>query len=365
MSYSNKLQNIIAENTAHMIFMDEIINADIDEDAIVTEISGAGPLHGMQYLGYDEGVLSFSTYQKSAVESFATFLDDSEYVETYGISVMESNPLTKSAHILPEIDFDSTRESEFIENFIDVVINFQYVNFNDVYIDNEHNAETEMSFAYPTSEIDNSLEFYDTPEMGELPSTETPLLVKLSKVTSHAPDGNILVTVHPKNDTQILVQVVYENGPLQLDNLLLDLDTINNLDSVYKSINLVTEAYYTDGSTSTTSAIYETVEGTAAFNIMESIGTIESCDINLLCELKRVYKVNYRGKKRIKMVCAPGFKYDAERMACIKISGAELANSRIAHRQMARTKKALGGSFRTRVLRKVRRAKRFRKMMGL
>lgn len=222
-----------------------------------------------------------------------------------------------------------------------------------------------MTFAYPTNKIDNSSEFYDTPEMGELPASETPLLVKLSKVESHAVDGSIIVTVHPKNETQILVQAVYESVPLQLDNLLLDLDTINNLDTVYESISLVTEAYYTDNTAYTTSAVYETVDGDAAINIMESIGTVESCDINLLCELKRVYKVNYRGKKRIKMVCAPGFKYDADRMACIKISGAELAHSRIAHRQMARTKKALGGSFRTRVLRKVRRAKRFRKMMGL
>ena len=52
-------------------------------------------------------------------------------------------------------------------------------------------------------------------------------------------------------------------------------------------------------------------------------------------------------------------------MACVKISGAEMALSRVAHRQMARTKKALGATYRTRILRKVRRAKHFRKIMGL
>src|SRR5574343_490858 len=133
--FKKKLSALLNESTEHMIFMDEPVYADIGEQEIVSEVSAAGPLYGLKFLGYTEGVLSFSTYQKAAIEKFAQFLDDNQYVEHYAISVIESNPMTKVANVVDEIDFDNTRESEFLEFFIDVVIAWQYVNYNDVYVD--------------------------------------------------------------------------------------------------------------------------------------------------------------------------------------------------------------------------------------
>ena len=52
------------------------------------------------------------------------------------------------------------------------------------------------------------------------------------------------------------------------------------------------------------------------------------------------------------MMCRPGYKYDPERMVCVKISGSELSKSRIAHRQMSRTKKALGTGYKNKIIRK-------------
>lgn len=84
-----------------------------------------------------------------------------------------------------------------------------------------------------------------------------------------------------------------------------------------------------------------------------------------LSEVKRVIKINFRGKRRIKMQCSPGFRWDASSRSCKKISGSEVAVKRKALRKAVRTKKALGTGFKVRVKRKTRKALRFRKSMGL
>ena len=393
--FNKKLSKLLNENVTHMIFMDEPLTAEIDESVIVGEISAAGPLYGLKYLGYEEGVLSFSTYQKTSIEKFAMFLDDNDFVENYAISVIESNPMTKVANVVDEIDFDSTHESEFVEFFIDVVISWNYVNFNSVYIDpqNPFAANQATSFQIPMDTSDpyaahvqldkETAEFYDNtdfeypdadakiaivPGFDTLQSDETPLLVKLSAIKSNSLVGSVLVTVHPKNDDEILVQATYKEEPVT-DDVLNDLTVINTLDQLYPNkLVLVKEAFYQLGDLFTSSAVYKSINGKNVLNIVEVFANSADeviCDTNLLNELHREIKVNFRGKKRIKMKCQPGFKYDTESMACVKISGAELAVSRIAHRQMARTKRALGGSYRTRILKKVRRAKHFRKIMGI
>lgn len=91
----------------------------------------------------------------------------------------------------------------------------------------------------------------------------------------------------------------------------------------------------------------------------------ESTNVEFLQEVRRRIKVNFRGKRRIKMQCRPGFRWDASKRSCVKITGSEVATKRKAMRKMVRTKKSKGTSFRARVLRKTRKAKRFRKSMGL
>jgi len=82
-----------------------------------------------------------------------------------------------------------------------------------------------------------------------------------------------------------------------------------------------------------------------------------------LDEVKRRIKVNSQGKRRVKMQCRPGFKWDGS--ACVKITGAELAVNRKAKRQMVISKRSQGNALKIRVLRKTRKANRFRKAMGL
>lgn len=82
-------------------------------------------------------------------------------------------------------------------------------------------------------------------------------------------------------------------------------------------------------------------------------------------EVTRKVKVNAMGKKRIKMQCSRGFKWNPSTNACEKIGGAELAIMRKATRKALITKKSEGGAFRLRVSRRMKKALRYREQMGL
>jgi hypothetical protein len=84
-----------------------------------------------------------------------------------------------------------------------------------------------------------------------------------------------------------------------------------------------------------------------------------------LTEVKRRIKVNSRGVKRIKMQCKPGYKWDVNARACVKITGDQLAKNRKSHRRAILTKKAMGSAFKARVIRKTKKAMRFRKALGV
>lgn len=91
----------------------------------------------------------------------------------------------------------------------------------------------------------------------------------------------------------------------------------------------------------------------------------DDADNGFLTEVRRKIKVNFRGKKRVKMQCSPGFKWVPSMKTCKKISGAQVAVMRKAMRRAVLTKKSMGQSFKARVVRKSRKANRFRKSFGL
>lgn len=91
----------------------------------------------------------------------------------------------------------------------------------------------------------------------------------------------------------------------------------------------------------------------------------ENIENGYLQELKRKIKVSSAGKKRIKIQCSKGFKWDANKNVCVKISGDELAKKRKSIKKSVLTKKAMGSTFRARVNRKTKKALKFRKSFGL
>lgn len=84
---------------------------------------------------------------------------------------------------------------------------------------------------------------------------------------------------------------------------------------------------------------------------------------DITSEAKRIIKVNFKGKRRIKIKCKTGFRRTQNK--CVKISGAERTNKRRAIKKSVRTKKAKGSGFRRIVNIKTKKANRKRKSMGL
>ena len=86
----------------------------------------------------------------------------------------------------------------------------------------------------------------------------------------------------------------------------------------------------------------------------------EETDLN---ERKRVIKVTSKGKRRIKIKCNKGFKYDGRK--CVKIGGTEAIKKRKAIKKSVRTKKAKGAGYARKSSRLRKKAMKKRKSMGL
>ena len=361
----NELAKMLNEHTSFTFMNTEYQSNDFQKyNDAVRFISDSGNHYGVLLISQDEDTLTFTTKSKQGVLNFTNMLDNNENVYGYDISVEYEHFWGGEAQKSPLVDFDTIGEKPFLKFVIDVVLEPAIVKYNDVYYDGQEDEET-FAFEYETE--------LDADEYEELPSDETPLLIKLtSEKLSKSPFGKINVTLHPHHKDKILIQFNYDEVPSSQD-VKDDLDTLNDGIAFGETFidNFVLEvpAIYVDGELNTTSAIYKATKEIDSLEIKDTFDEhlIESVSYaqERIDEVRRVIKVNAKGKRRIKIQCRPGFKYDSNRKACVMIGGSERAVSRIAHRQMARTKKAQGTSYKNRVVRKVKRAMRFRKMLGV
>lgn len=120
---------------------------------------------------------------------------------------------------------------------------------------------------------------------------------------------------------------------------------------VYVAADFVNYGYYED------EVDYAEGEDITDDEIVDSAGD--------LTEVRRKIKVNFRGKKRVKMQCNPGFKWNPATRTCEKIQGAQLAANRKSQRRAVLTKRAMGTAFKKRVIRKSAKARRYRAALGL
>lgn len=360
MTYKNKLLSIISESS--VVFGGvEYDNSLSDEDTTLSEIQAAIGLYGANFYQYSDGIVTAFTRKRASIIALSQYLDDHDFVEAYDITakVYDGYGVVNDNE---EIDFDIVADSEFIEYYIDIAIVSSQVEYSPVYVDTQGEYEDDKSIDVPFNYYDNDVE-------GVLPQSDTPLLINVVDVYSHSQFGSFSVTVHPSDESKFLIQCNYSQAPTS-DEANADLNLINNYmnnDQLKNNFSLLTYAEYLSGDLSTTSAIYQSKDKKEdVLNIVEAFkdNSIIYYDQELN-EIKRIIKINFRGKRRIKMQCRKGFKYDETRKVCVKIAGSELSVSRIAHRQMARTKKAKGAGYNRRIVRKSNRAKRFRKLIGL
>lgn len=87
--------------------------------------------------------------------------------------------------------------------------------------------------------------------------------------------------------------------------------------------------------------------------------------VETLAEAKKRIQVNFTGKKRVKMQCAKGFKYDATAKTCVKIAGDELATRRKASIKALVSRKAGGAALKNRAALRTKKAMKFRSALGL
>ena len=166
----------------------------------------------------------------------------------------------------------------------------------------------------------------------------------------------------------------YEDGVFDIsfrkkDQVFDFCDYLDATDAVYSYDVLVYEQ--ADGATVESDVDIEDIEDDVGFEFVvivylneeDVVYGLEMEDDYELNEVKRRIKVNAQGKKRIKMQCRKGFKWNGT--TCVKIGGTELAKQRVAKRKMVISKRSQGAALKIRVARKSRKARRFRKAFGL
>lgn len=158
----------------------------------------------------------------------------------------------------------------------------------------------------------------------------------------------------------------------QLDNILNALPAdveydvlVTSLDSDFDETKIV---QVSDGGDEQEDEEYEIDEDdldgyTSVFDLIIYTYNMEDISEDQLDEIKRVIKVNSRGKRRIKMKCKKGYKFDGRK--CVKISGKELVNKRRGIRKAVRTKRSKGSGYAKRSARLRKKAVKKRRNMGL
>lgn len=158
----------------------------------------------------------------------------------------------------------------------------------------------------------------------------------------------------------------------QLDNILADLPIevdydvmVTNLKADFDDAKI---RVVSDGGDEQEDEEYEIDEDdvddyATIFDLIIYTYNMEDIEEDQLDEIKRTVKVNSRGKRRIKMKCKKGYKFDGRK--CVKISGKELVNKRRAIRKSIRTKRSKGSGYKKRIVRLTKRAVRKRRSMGL
>lgn len=369
--FKSKLQQYLKESSVEFngeIFTDVV--DDSTEERVIGELSALAPTLGVIYKGYNEGIATFSTYTKTSVINLCSNLDNNENILGYDVSVVVQDPMTHVAYDDNGlVDFDASAEfTDHVQYYIDVALEPSIVTYNPVYVGNDSpTPDVVIDSLLPNEDYimtDDLSDGYDEP-IDAVSADEVPIVIKISSAKSNSEYGNYSATLNT-NKNILSVGVTYDQSPND-DELALDVDTINDgtfIPNFYEDFSLVKSAKVNDGRI--TPAIYKPKHNKVATTILESLSKEDTVYFDsALYEVAKVVKVNAKGKRRIKMQCQVGYKYDPIRKTCVQITGSELAQSRISHRQMVRTKKSMGSGYKKRVVFRTNRAKHFRKLMGL
>lgn len=319
----------------------------------------------------EEGAIMAYTNNKVSFFQITDYLDENDDVLDYEVQLMKTDLNGVNVDVTDEIDIDDVRD---MNNFFFKILIFmdpELVMFDPVYVDYD--------------EINDRNKYFDTEDDNDYEYVDEYVYEKLSHV-------NEMMTWRGKmNETFILFEKE-KGAELHIlppkttgDDEYFNINKFN-VDSIEK--NGVEKMFQDMGFTITHKSknkdidyeMHAEPEKVIVYDIensnregdniivKEMLNTIEEstfhADTKALNEIKRKVKFNFKGKKRIKMQCRKGFKYVPERRVCVKITGSDMMNMKRQHIRASRTKKAAGIGFKNRVVRKTKKALRFRKNAG-
>jgi len=353
----NIFENV--SSTLYTVAPVSVNDATDDYATIINEVTHFGGT----ITSIEDDMFVVACSSKQSVEDIADLLDDDNRIDEYSIQVYEHTGTGVPNKIDGEdIDIDKISNFNNVEVEFVVFLNSDYVDY-DSYTDVDDDELTES--------------YVNT-------NKKQPLWLALSGTRTSLKYGSFIVTPHPVRHDAILVHVEYkydeadigfiEENVVKIKN---DINTINNglvnktlLAANYELEDNINFDFNLDmsnpGHFISAPAVYARNKSTVNIpEIMEAFGeTTLFAETAVINEVKRKVKINFKGKKRIKLKCLKGYKYDSSRKACVKITGREKATDRKSKIKMTRTKKSKGSALKRSTNRKTKKAMRFRKQMG-
>ncbi len=315
----------------------------------------------------EEGAIMAYTNNKVSLFAITDYLDDNDNVLDYDIQLMEVQLNGVNVDVTDEIDIDDVRDMNNFFFKILIFMNPDVVLFDPIYVDIDQTLD---SNPYADDDAETYNYVSEAPVYAQWKGSMNETLILTEKkgakqmilVPPKAVDGEVYFDINKYN-----VDSAEANGEKKMfqDMGFTMTNVSKNKEIDYEMHAKANDVVVFDIESSNKDGD-EIVISEMLNTIIESGRDVEVfAEAQILQEVKRKAKVNFKGKKRLKMQCAKGFKYDQNRRVCVKISGHDMMQMKRSHIKASRTKKASGTGFKLRTVRKMKKANRFRKLMGI
>lgn len=315
----------------------------------------------------EEGAIMAYTNNKVSLFAITDYLDDNDNVLDYEIQLMEVQLNGVNVDVTDEIDIDDVRDMNNFFFKILIYMNPDVVLFDPIYVDIDQTLD---SNPYADENADTYNYVSEAPVYAQWKGSMNETLILTEKkgakqvilVPPKAVDGEVYFDINKYN-----VDSADDHGEKKMfqDMGFTMTNASKNKEIDYEMHAKANDVVVFDIESSNKDGD-EIVISEMLNTIIESGRDVEVfAEAQILQEVKRKAKVNFKGKKRLKMQCAKGFKYDQNRRVCVKISGHDMMQMKRSHIKASRTKKASGTGFKLRTVRKMKKANRFRKLMGI
>lgn len=314
----------------------------------------------------EEGVIMAYTNNKQSLFAICDYLDENDNVYEYELSLMEVQLNGVNVDVTDEIDLDDVRDMHNFFFKIEITMNPDVVVFDPVYVDIDQTLDSNPY----TDDYDVYDYVMESPVYAQWKGSMNETLILTEKkgakqivlVPPKATNADAYFDINKYN-----VDSAEDNGEKKMfQDMGFTMTNISKNKEIDYEMNAKAHDVYVFDIESSDKEGDKILLSEMLNTIMESGREVEVfAESEILQEVKRKVKVNFKGKKRLKMQCAKGFKYDHNRRVCVKITGHDMMQMKRAHKKASRTKKASGTGFKLRTFRKTKKANRFRKLMGI